>query len=124
MAEWPKADKKKINKKLETSEELVSTTVADLSKIIKLVGREPKKITIIIADDWKAKMMMRSAVIPVKPVAVMARGTMAPLPFPISLTSVRKSKPHTTMGRLSLHRSSPPTKARACVSRGEKRAFQ
>lgn len=60
MAEWPKADKKKIDKSIEMSEELVSATTADIAEIIKLVGKQPKKITLFVAEDWKAKLMQKT----------------------------------------------------------------
>jgi leucyl-tRNA synthetase len=52
-ADWPKVDESKIDKKAEMSESLVMGVEADLKKVMELAKITPKKITIIIAPDWK-----------------------------------------------------------------------
>ncbi|MFA5253901.1 MAG: leucine--tRNA ligase [Methanoregula sp.] len=53
FAEWPVADKKLINTKIELSEELLARTVEDVESIEKLIQITPKSITIVLAPAWK-----------------------------------------------------------------------
>jgi len=53
FAEWPVADKKLINTKIELSEELLARTVEDVESIKKLIQITPKSITIVLAPSWK-----------------------------------------------------------------------
>lgn len=51
--EWPKADKKFIDPRLELSENLVNRTIEDIREIIKLIGRKPKGIRVYVSPLWK-----------------------------------------------------------------------
>jgi len=53
FAEWPVADRKLINTKIELSEELLARTVEDVESIKKLIQITPKSITIVLAPSWK-----------------------------------------------------------------------
>jgi len=53
FAEWPVADKKLINTRIELSEELLARTVEDVESIRKLIQITPKSITIVLAPSWK-----------------------------------------------------------------------
>ncbi|MEN6395910.1 MAG: leucine--tRNA ligase, partial [Methanoregula sp.] len=53
FAEWPVADKKLINTKIELAEELLARTVEDIESIKKLIQITPKSLTIVLAPGWK-----------------------------------------------------------------------
>jgi len=50
---WPKADKKRIDKRLDMMEEIVKQTHDDIKEIIKLVKKKPKTINIYVSPRWK-----------------------------------------------------------------------
>jgi leucyl-tRNA synthetase len=50
---WPVADKKKIDKKLESAEMMIDKVSEDINNIVKLVGKKPKSIELFIAPEWK-----------------------------------------------------------------------
>ena len=52
-AQWPEADESKIDSNIELAERLVMGVEADIKKVIELAKVTPKKITLIIAPDWK-----------------------------------------------------------------------
>ncbi|MAE13073.1 leucine--tRNA ligase [Candidatus Woesearchaeota archaeon] len=52
-AQWPKHNPKKIDRVAESIEELISVVTADISSLKKLIKKEPKKIILFIAADWK-----------------------------------------------------------------------
>jgi leucyl-tRNA synthetase len=55
-AAWPEYDENKIDKKAESTEELISQTIADINKVLKLIGKEkPSKVKLIISAEWKYK---------------------------------------------------------------------
>jgi leucyl-tRNA synthetase len=53
VAEWPKVEKKLINKKSELAEELIIQTLEDIKNIQKIIKTEVKGARIIIAPSWK-----------------------------------------------------------------------
>jgi leucyl-tRNA synthetase len=53
FAEWPVADEKLINTKIELAEELLARTVEDIESIKKLIQITPKSLTIVLAPAWK-----------------------------------------------------------------------
>ena len=54
IQKWPKYDIKKINEEAEASEEFVENTIADVKSILGLAKiKQPKKITLFIAEKWK-----------------------------------------------------------------------
>lgn len=53
FAQFPEADKSKIDDSVERGEELVRKVHGDIEKISKLIGKSPKKVTIYAASDWK-----------------------------------------------------------------------
>ena len=59
LAEWPKADLKKIKPELDAQDELVQNTIQDVKKILTLVKIKPQKVTISIADSWKYDLIKK-----------------------------------------------------------------
>jgi leucyl-tRNA synthetase len=56
-SKWLKADKKKINKKAEKGEELISEIKRDIKAVMKLLGKEKLEgITLFISPEWKYKV--------------------------------------------------------------------
>ncbi|RLI97125.1 MAG: leucine--tRNA ligase [Candidatus Aenigmatarchaeota archaeon] len=53
IQEWPKADEKLIDPKLEMMEQLTGRTREDIKEIIRLVGKEPEEIFIYVSPLWK-----------------------------------------------------------------------
>ena len=54
LEKWPRYDETKIDKKAEASEELIHSTISDISNVLKLIKIEkPKKITLIVSQKWK-----------------------------------------------------------------------
>jgi leucyl-tRNA synthetase len=53
LAQWPKHDEKLIDSRLEMMEELVESTKSDIREVIKIVGKEPKSISIYVSALWK-----------------------------------------------------------------------
>ena len=53
FAEWPVADEKLINTKIELAEELLARTVEDIESIKKLIRLTPKSLSIVLAPAWK-----------------------------------------------------------------------
>ena len=53
FAQWPVAEKKLTNTRIELAEELLARTVEDIESILKLIQMSPKSITISIAPSWK-----------------------------------------------------------------------
>lgn len=52
-AEWPKVSRKYINKEVELGFELTENIENDIKDILKLLEREPKKITLFVSRSWK-----------------------------------------------------------------------
>jgi leucyl-tRNA synthetase len=52
-SEWPKADPKAIDPRLQRMEELVKQTSEDITSILKIVKKRPKEARIYIAPNWK-----------------------------------------------------------------------
>ncbi|MAG16055.1 leucine--tRNA ligase [Candidatus Woesearchaeota archaeon] len=58
LESWPEYDQSRIDKEAEFADELVHNVLSDVEKIIELAGiKEPKKITLIIAADWKYTLL-------------------------------------------------------------------
>jgi leucyl-tRNA synthetase len=53
LSDWPKANEKKIDEKIDAMDELAEKTAADISKVIELAGKKPKEITLIVSPQWK-----------------------------------------------------------------------
>ena len=53
LEKWPESDEKLIKPDIEESENLVMNTITDIYEIIKLVGKKPSLIKIIVAPEWK-----------------------------------------------------------------------
>ncbi len=54
LAEWPKADKKKINLEAEAAEDSIGGVVADITSVLKLAKIDgPKEIKVIVSHSWK-----------------------------------------------------------------------
>jgi len=54
VAPFPEADEGKIDERMEKIEEFVQRTVDDIREVLKLAKVEnPKRVVIILADDWK-----------------------------------------------------------------------
>ena len=56
LEKWPEFDESKIDLKAEAGQELVVNTISDIRNVIELVKITPKKITLIVANDWKYKL--------------------------------------------------------------------
>jgi len=50
---WPKADEKKIDRKLELMDSLVTRTREDIQEVIKLVKKKPEEVVIYVSPLWK-----------------------------------------------------------------------
>ena len=58
IANWPKPDKKLIDREVETANEVVESTIRDTREIMKLMkGKKPKKVHIYVAPEWMFKAM-------------------------------------------------------------------
>jgi len=58
---WPKADLKAINESLDHSEELVSSTLADIREVIKLAKIDkPKEIKLFMSPSWKYELFEKA----------------------------------------------------------------
>jgi len=57
LAPFPQADQSKVDEALERGEEMVKQVHADIEKISGLIGKKPEKVTLIIADEWKRKLV-------------------------------------------------------------------
>ena len=53
LAEWPVADEKKIDKKLEEQEQAVEKLVEDIKHILKLVGKKKKVFVYVLPNEKK-----------------------------------------------------------------------
>lgn len=53
LSEWPKAEEGKVDEKLDLGETLVQNIEQDISEVLKLIGKKPKKIYIYTAPEWK-----------------------------------------------------------------------
>ena len=54
LAAWPAHDEKNIDPAAEQMEKTVQQTVADITAVLRLIGKErPGKITLIVAESWK-----------------------------------------------------------------------
>jgi leucyl-tRNA synthetase len=56
-AKWPKFDSSKINPEIDAEQELISDTIRDVNRIIKLVKIKPKKAIISVAHEWKYNLI-------------------------------------------------------------------
>jgi leucyl-tRNA synthetase len=68
LAEWPKPEKKLIDKSVETAYGVVESTMKDIREIVKLLkGRKAKKVHIYVAPQWMFKAMksIRDADLPI-----------------------------------------------------------
>ena len=58
---WPSANKEMQNDKIESGEELVESTLSDAKQVLSMMskksGKKAKELKIIIADDWKRKVV-------------------------------------------------------------------
>ena len=53
LEKWPEFNESEINEEAEAGEELVKNLISDINEVIKLVGKEPKKIKLFVAESWK-----------------------------------------------------------------------
>ena len=54
---WPKEDEKQLNPEMDLWMEFITNMVFDYKNITKIIPFTPKKATIIIADEWKNKVV-------------------------------------------------------------------
>ncbi|MDR0900905.1 MAG: leucine--tRNA ligase [Methanobrevibacter sp.] len=52
-AQWPEYNEEDIKPEIEKSEEIIQNLVKDISEIKKIVGKDPEKIHVYLAPDWK-----------------------------------------------------------------------
>jgi len=53
LAEWHKSEQSKIDLFAERTQEIIANTISDIRSVIEITKLTPKKIILIIADDWK-----------------------------------------------------------------------
>jgi leucyl-tRNA synthetase len=70
FADWPIADQKLINHRIELAEELLQRTVEDIESIKKLIQIIPKSMTISLAPEWKHEVFITIARSPDKNLAI------------------------------------------------------
>jgi len=70
FADWPVADEKLKNRRIELAEELLLRTVEDIESIKKLIQITPKSITISLAPGWKHDVFTKIARAPDKNLAI------------------------------------------------------
>jgi leucyl-tRNA synthetase len=70
FADWPVADEKQINRRIELAEELLLRTVEDIESIKKLIQITPESITIALAPAWKHEVFTTIARAPDKNLAI------------------------------------------------------
>jgi len=56
LEKWPAPNKKYLDESFEQGEKLVRNTLADIRQVIELVGKEPEKVTLFIAPEWKREV--------------------------------------------------------------------
>lgn len=52
-AEWPRADEKLINPRIEAGEMLIQDVISDVKNILDVTKKTPKKIHLYLSEDWK-----------------------------------------------------------------------
>ena len=58
VADWPKPDKKLMDREVETSYEVVESTIRDIREIVKLMkGKKAKSVHLYVAPEWMFKAM-------------------------------------------------------------------
>lgn len=55
-AAWPVVHKQRIHKELNIQEEIVGTVLSDIGSVLKLIKKEPQKITLFVSLPWKYKL--------------------------------------------------------------------
>ena len=50
---WPEVSEEYLDEKMELGEDLLRNTASDMRKVIELVGKEPSKIRLFVAPEWK-----------------------------------------------------------------------
>jgi len=70
FADWPVADEKLINSRIELAEELLLRTTEDIDSIRKLIQITPRSITIALAPSWKHEIFTTIARAPDKNLAI------------------------------------------------------
>ena len=50
---WPEASEEYLDEKMELGEDLLRNTASDMRKVMELVGKEPSKIRLFVAPEWK-----------------------------------------------------------------------
>jgi leucyl-tRNA synthetase len=56
LQKWPEPNKKYLDESFEQGETLVRNTLSDIRQVIDIVGKQPKKITLFIAPEWKREI--------------------------------------------------------------------
>ena len=59
LEKWPKYDSGKIDEKAEQMDKMISDIVADISSVLELIKKKPKRIKLIIAAEWKFDFFKR-----------------------------------------------------------------
>ncbi len=58
---YPEADESKINDSIEQSEKVIINLADDIDNIIKLTKKQPSKITLFVAPEWKRKIYLKAS---------------------------------------------------------------
>lgn len=77
LQKWPKPDERLVDKEAEGSEDIVRQVLDDAKEIRKLIKFEPKKLTIIIAPEWKFKVYELAKTMDQKSIVAEMRDEMA-----------------------------------------------
>ncbi|MEK6920824.1 MAG: class I tRNA ligase family protein, partial [Nanoarchaeota archaeon] len=55
-AQWPVVNKQKIQGDLEIQEEIIKTVLGDVTNVLKLIKKQPQKITLFVSVPWKYQL--------------------------------------------------------------------
>jgi leucyl-tRNA synthetase len=55
-AQWPVANKQKIQEELQVQEEIIKTVLGDVASVLKLIKKQPQKITLFVSVPWKYQL--------------------------------------------------------------------
>jgi leucyl-tRNA synthetase len=56
LEKWPEPAKKYLDESFEQGENLVRSTLTDIRQVIEIVGKQPKKIMLFVAPEWKREV--------------------------------------------------------------------
>lgn len=57
--QWPVLQRNKIQQEIHTQEEIISAVLTDVASVLKLVKKEPQKMTLFVALPWKYSLFQK-----------------------------------------------------------------